>query len=41
LRLLVTIPAGVQLEKSTEINFVVTDLGLGEKAAAKDHFVLP
>jgi hypothetical protein len=38
---LVTVAANSGLEKSTDIIFRITDLGLGELAAAKDHFVVP
>lgn len=40
-RVLVTTPNRDNLEKSTDVTFVVTDLGLGERASAKDHFILP
>jgi cytochrome c oxidase accessory protein FixG len=40
-RVLVTLPGRDNLEKSTDVTFVVTDLGLGERASAKDHFILP
>ena len=41
IRVLVTVPSRESLDKSTDVAFVVTDLGLGEMAAAKDHFILP
>jgi hypothetical protein len=40
-RVLVTLPGRDNLEKSTDVTFVATDLGLGERASAKDHFILP
>ncbi len=40
-RVLVTVPNRDNLDKSTDVTFVVTDLGLGEMASAKDHFILP
>jgi cytochrome c oxidase accessory protein FixG len=40
-RVLVTVPSRDNLEKSTDATFVVTDIGLGEMASAKDHFILP
>jgi len=40
-RVLVTTAETNRLEKSTEVRFVITDLGLDERAEAKDHFVLP
>jgi len=41
LRLLVTAPAGNNLEKSTPVKFRITDIGLGELASATDNFVTP
>jgi cytochrome c oxidase accessory protein FixG len=41
IRVLVTVPSRDGLDKSTDVTFVLTDLGLGEMAAAKDHFILP
>jgi len=41
LRLLVTAPAVNNPEKSIPVRFRVTDIGLGEVAAATDNFVSP
>jgi len=41
LRLLVTAPAANNPEKSIPVHFRVTDIGLGEVAAATDNFVTP
>jgi hypothetical protein len=41
LRLLVTAPAENNPAKSVPVRFRVTDIGLGEVAAATDHFVSP
>ena len=41
LRVLVTAPFSEQPEKSVPVTFRVTDIGLGEVAAATDHFVTP
>ena len=40
LRVLVTAPAG-SLQKSTQVRFIVTDLGFGETAEVTDNFVTP
>jgi polyferredoxin len=39
LRVLVTVPAGSRLEKSTSLTFRVADAA--ETATARDHFILP
>lgn len=39
LRVLVTAPSENNPEKSTPVQFRVTDVGLGEVASATDHFV--
>jgi len=41
LRVLVTVPAGSQLEKSTELTFRASDTDMAETATARDHFILP
>ncbi len=41
LRVLVTVPAGEKLEKSTGVTFRVSDTDVREAAAARDHFILP
>jgi polyferredoxin len=41
LRVLVTAPSESNPAKSIPVNFRVTDIGLGEAAAATDHFVSP
>jgi len=41
LRVLVTAPSEGMVEKSIPVKFRVTDIGLGETAAATDHFVAP
>ncbi|MBR0794989.1 cytochrome c oxidase accessory protein CcoG [Bradyrhizobium jicamae] len=40
-RVLVTSPFDEKAEKSVQIRFRVTDIGLGEVASATDHFLLP
>ena len=40
LRVLVTAPSG-SLQKSTQVRFIVTDLGFGETAEVTDNFVTP
>jgi polyferredoxin len=39
LRVLVTIPAGVQIDRSTPLTFRATDVATGETATATDHFI--
>jgi polyferredoxin len=41
LRVLVTAPFNEKVEKTAPVKFRVTDIGLGEVAAATDHFVTP
>jgi cytochrome c oxidase accessory protein FixG len=41
MRVLVTVPAGTKLEKSTGVSFRVSDTDVAETAAARDHFLLP
>ena len=41
LRVLVTAPAENNADKSVPVRFRITDIGLGEIAAATDHFVAP
>jgi cytochrome c oxidase accessory protein FixG len=41
MRVLVTVPPGAQLDKSTAVHFRVTDTDVRESAAARDHFILP
>ena len=41
LRVLVTAPAENNIEKSVPVPFRITDIGLGETAAATDNFVAP
>jgi hypothetical protein len=41
LRVLVTAPAGLPLEKSTNVTFRATDTDVREIATARDHFILP
>ena len=41
MRVLVTAPFDERSEKSAPLTFRVTDIGLGEVAAATDHFVTP
>jgi len=41
MRVLVTAPFAEKAEKSVPVKFRITDIGLGEVAAATDHFVLP
>ena len=38
-RVLVTVPADSRLERSTDVTFRATDVGSGDIATAKDHFV--
>jgi hypothetical protein len=37
----VTAPAGLPLEKSTNVTFRATDTDVRESATARDHFILP
>ena len=39
--MLVTVPAGEKLEKSTDVTFRVSDTDVREAAAARDHFIAP
>ena len=41
LRALVTVPAGVKIEKSTVVKFRVADVTGREAASAEDHFIAP
>jgi cytochrome c oxidase accessory protein FixG len=41
LRVLVTAPTGLPLEKSTSVTFRATDTDVRETASARDHFILP
>ena len=40
-RLLINVPAGVRVRKSQDIRIVLKDLGSGETAIARDHFLGP
>lgn len=41
IRALVTVPAGIPLDKSQTITFTVSDLFAGEVVTARDHFIAP
>jgi cytochrome c oxidase accessory protein FixG len=41
MRVLVTVPAGSKLEKSTNVTFRIADTDIREAATTRDHFVLP
>jgi len=41
MRVLVTVPAGSKLDKSTNVSFRIADTDVRETAAARDHFILP
>ena len=41
MRVLVTVPATAKLDKSTDIEFRISDTDVRETASARDHFILP
>jgi len=41
MRVLVTVPPGANLDKSTDVHFRISDTDIRETASARDHFILP